>query len=313
MKKKRALALLCALLLLLTSCALLGREEGPPEGAYQVYFAVAGEQSAARAVDYEYRQVEEGGDSVKTLAEAILSGPASPALRSPVPAGVRLISYTLDGSGRLKLNLSEQYGGLSGMELTVANACLTLTLCQLPGVEEVAVTVEGEAIPYQALRVLRAGDIILSGAEEEPAQITVQLLFPRDGRDALGVEEREVTIDEKSTLAGTVVEALLFGPRTEGLRSMAPEGTELRSARVSSGICYVDLTHPFLDGEPEDAGEARLLLYSLVDTLCNLSVGQIEAVSLLVEGELVAEYGGVDAMSPIKPDYSLAKEPLTNP
>ncbi|UQT50470.1 GerMN domain-containing protein [Flavonifractor plautii] len=65
-----------------------------------------------------------------------------PGPRHPLPRGVRLLSWELE-EGRLHLDLSEQYGGLSGVDLTVADACLTLTLCQVEGVESVYVTVEG--------------------------------------------------------------------------------------------------------------------------------------------------------------------------
>lgn len=60
--------------------------------------------------------------------------------------------------GRLHLDLSEQYGGLSGVDLTVADACLTLTLCQVEGVESVYVTVEGREIPYRRVQQLGPDD-----------------------------------------------------------------------------------------------------------------------------------------------------------
>ena len=73
-----------------------------------------------------------GGDPIPALVDALLSPPETQGLASPFPEGVRLLSWEVE-EGRLHLDLSEQYGGLSGVDLTVADACLTLTLCQVEG------------------------------------------------------------------------------------------------------------------------------------------------------------------------------------
>ena len=131
--------------LLLSACTLADSgEETQPQGAYRVYYAVTGEQATVQVVDWEYR-VPSGEDTASALAELVLSQPETAGLASPAPSGTRLLSCQQE-DGQLRLDLSEQYGGLSGVDLTVANSCLTLTLCQLEGVEEVYITVEGEAI-----------------------------------------------------------------------------------------------------------------------------------------------------------------------
>ena len=86
---------------------------------------------------------------------------------SPVPDGVRLLDWELE-EGCLHLDLSEQYGSLTGVDLTVADACLTLTLCQVEGVESVYVTVEGNEIPYRSIQQLTLEDVLLSTGQESP-------------------------------------------------------------------------------------------------------------------------------------------------
>ena len=56
-------------------------------------------------------------------------------------------------------NLSERYADLTGVDLTVADACLALTLTQLPQVETVYVTAEGSEIPYRPIQQLSAADV----------------------------------------------------------------------------------------------------------------------------------------------------------
>ena len=304
LRRSGGLLLALAGLLLLSACALMeDGEETPPQGAYKVYYAVTGEQSRVRAVDWEYR-VPTGEDTAAELAELVLSRPETLGLASPVPSGTRLLSCQQE-EGQLRLDLSEQYGGLSGVELTVANACLTLTLCQLEGVEEVYVTVEGEPLPYQTLRTMGADDVLLPGTGEAELTAAVGLCFPRADGSGLGVEYRDVVQNEGDTMVRTVFTALLEGPRYQELSSLMPEGTKLRSIAVEGGVCTVNLSPEFLAGLPEDEQSARLLLYSMVNTLCMQEDLSISAVQILADGHAIESIGGVPASAPLEPDWTL--------
>ncbi len=291
-------------LLLLSACALLeGGEESPPEGAYKVYYAVTGEQSTVQVVDWEYR-IPSGEDPPSALAELVLSQPEKAGLASPAPSGTRLLSCQQE-EGQLRLDLSEQYGGLSGVDLTVANSCLTLTLCQLEGVEEVYITVEGEPLPYQTMRTMGKDDVLLPGTGKGTLTVSVGLCFPRADGGGLGVEYRDVVQNESETLASAVFTALLEGPGYPELTSLMPEGTKLRSILVEGGVCTVNLSPEFLAGVPEEEQAARLLLYSIVNTLCMREELSIDAVQLLSEGRSVESIGGAPASVPLEPDWTL--------
>lgn len=302
--KKRLLALFCALALLLTACG--SKEAEPPAGAYQIYFAVSGELAATKSVDFEYHTLPEG-DQVEELMKLLLAGPKTAGLGSPFLSDVRLKSYELMEDGALRVDLSEQYNGLPGVYLTVANACLVLTLSQLPGVESVFITVEGEPLPYQTVQPLHATDLILQSAEEENVSVNALLYFPRKENSSLGAEYRTVTKTEELGLPAAVLSALLEGPRSEELVSYMPKDTLIRSVRVENGVCKVDLSGEFLSGEPQDIPVARLTLYSIVNTLCAMEELKIQSVQFYVEGESVERYGGVSATAPLEPDYSLVK------
>ena len=142
--KLRALTC-CALLALLSGGCVLStaaQSSQAPEGAYRIYYAAAASDSQGAAVDYEYWTPEEGADLVWSLLTAAFSQPEEAGLRLPYPDGVSLRGATLE-DGVLSLDLSEQYGELSGVALTIANYCLTLTLCQADQVQAVHITVEG--------------------------------------------------------------------------------------------------------------------------------------------------------------------------
>lgn len=300
--KKRGMALLCAALLALSSCALLaGEEEQPPEGAYALYFAVDGDAGGGveAAVDFEYRVPEEGVEAAPALVEALLAGPKDPKLVSPFPAGTQLRAWEMEESGGIRLDMNESYGALSGIDLTIANYCLTLTLCQLEEVDYVHITVMGEELPFWRADALREGDVILSGAEEQPVTVTATLYYPRTAGAGLGVEYRDVVVAEGDILAGAVMAAWAEGPAYQSLRSPLPEGTALLSVSVDGGVCYVNFSAALLNTERE---EARALVYSIVNTASSLE--KVEVVQIQAEGENLAELAGVPTTA-LTADYTL--------
>ena len=140
--KKHFLAASCAALLLLAGCAFVAaREDAPSEGAYRVYYSAMRDEEAGAAVGWVWRVPPGSGETAPALMAALLARPEEPGLSSPFPAGVRLLSWSLE-EGQLRLDLSEQYGNLSGVDLTLADLCITLTFCQLEEVESVYITVE---------------------------------------------------------------------------------------------------------------------------------------------------------------------------
>lgn len=291
--KLRILSLACALALLLSGCAFQrAREES--EGGYAVYFATAA-SGGGPAVESERRELPAEADPAEALLAALFSGPLSETLRSPFPQGVHVLSVERDKRA-LTVDLSERYGGLSGAELTVADYCIALTLCQLPGVDAVSVTVEGEPIPFRNRQLLRTGDALLSGAGGEAGTLTALVYYPR--RDGLLYpERRDVPLSGSGSSAFAVLSALLAGPEDPDLYLSLPEGAVLLSAAVESGTCYVDFSREFLTNAPKDHAEAALLLYSVVDTLCSLD--GVESVRLLIGGAPVSRYGGTATDLPL--------------
>jgi germination protein M len=305
MRRTKALILLLALLLL-TACG--AAEEEPSEGQYGLWFAVrsGGERSGSSAIALQTRDWERE-PTPRELLEALLAGPEDEEdLYAPFPSGVKLQSIQIDSdTATAQVDLSEQYGGLAGFDLTVADYCITLTLCQLPQVDTVRIFVDGQSIPYRDRQELQAGDVLLSGIGEEPETSLVALYFPgRDG-EGLMVEYRQVTRSGDQG-AAVVLNQLLRGPSDgEGSLPM-PQGTGVLSLSVSGGLCQVDLSGEFLTNAPEGEEQAGLTLYALVDTLCAL-VG-VEQVQISVEGETVPAYGGVATDVPLSANFDLVKD-----
>ena len=91
-----------------------------------------------------------GEQTVPALMEALLEGPEEDSkLVSPFPQGTDLQQWQQDGK-RVTVDLSWPYGDLVGIELTMADYCITLTLTQLEGVEEVCITATGSQLPTKS-------------------------------------------------------------------------------------------------------------------------------------------------------------------
>ena len=290
--KQRVVCLAAALLLALAaSCA---PQRTASENGLRLWFAVP--------VDRQSREVTAalgsipytGMESVPALLTALLAGPPQDSeLVSLIPAGTGVVSCTIEGRTAC-VELSGDYAQLSGIDRTMADYCITLTLCQLPRVDRVELSAGGEGS-----RVLRTGDVIFSGAEEEPVDVPVSLYFRRVESTTLDFELRVFRFTEDETPAKAVLEALAAGPQDESLAALLPQDLTVRSAWVDDGVCYADLSDALLAAVPDGRSEQELVISSIVETLC--SMDKVNQVQLLVEGEPLTAYGELDLSGPLLP------------
>ena len=293
-------ALLCALLAAaaFSGCAAPGAEV---ESGPVLWFA--GDTSQWSAATSAVGAEPYGGDmTAEDMMSALLAGPRDGELLSPFPPGTRLLDCSLE-SGTLRLDLSAEYGTLTGVDLTLADYCIAMTVGQLPGVERVTVTVEGRPLAQRYSQAFSGEGAVLSGAEEQPVEVTATLYFPRSVGRGLGLETRTFLLTEDDVLAEIVTQAFLEGPQSSHLTTLLPEGTALRSARMEDGVCTVDFTAAFLEGMPPNEDSQTLIVYSLVDTLGNLD--SVQSVALEVEGVPLEHYGAVECGGGLEPDFGL--------
>ena len=150
--KRWTMSLLLGLLLLLGSCSTAAEK-----GGYQLYFA-SGLEDGSAILSEPYQGEADPGP--RELMEALLSGPTEEELNSPFPSGVSLRSWGLE-EGVLVLNLSEQYGGLTDISLTLADYCLVLTLSQVDGVDAVQIQSAGHTYHSRSHQTMQAEEAIL--------------------------------------------------------------------------------------------------------------------------------------------------------
>ena len=159
MRIQRRLAALLALILLLPSCG--GKEPEPQESGYVLWFcAASGEEHGPALVSQPYEGENPGPEE---LLSALLAGPAQEGAASPFPRGVSVRQCLEDGErpGVLLVDLSEQYGALADISLTLADYSIVLTLSQLEWVEEVEITAGGRYVSYRSHQLLSTQEAVL--------------------------------------------------------------------------------------------------------------------------------------------------------
>ncbi len=142
-----------------------------------------------------------------------------------------------------------------------------------------------------------------------PAGETVELTIYFPGADGrLYGERREAQVGPGAPArARAALEALLAGPRSEGLRAPLPAGIEVGSLTLlADGTVVVDLRSAERELPPSSGSQAeRATVYSLVDTLL-LNVEGSRRVTLLWNGVQRESFAGhLDTTRPLAADTSL--------
>ena len=149
--------------LLLSACG--GKEPPREESGFRLWFAADDKQAGyghGPALDSE-AYLGEGDPGPEELRSALLAGPTQEGLRSPFPRGVALRQWSWDEErpGVLLVGLSEQYGALADVSLTLADYCIVLTLAQVEGVETVEISTQGYQASYRSHQLLDPQEAVL--------------------------------------------------------------------------------------------------------------------------------------------------------
>ena len=294
MRKRHILCLLLALALILSGCAAAAAATAAQEEKNcQLYYLVRDLERAPAggdAIGSEVSTLPKESDSptetqAEDLMNALLSGPAGSDLRSPFPEGTRLLGVEIRGS-HTKVDLSAAYRSLSGIDLTLADYCVTLTLTQISAIRSVSILVRGQELSYRDSQRFRPKDVLLSSTEDVVATVDVTLV------------DRTLDLYEGDTQAEVLVAALRQGPWDKDWRSALPDWFSIQSVWLDDSVCYVNLLASTV---PEDADreEAGLALQALRDSLSSLD--SVREVRILVNGELAQYYAGISLRSSTRP------------
>ena len=298
---KRKLFIAALLLLSALTFAACEQKALPPQGNYRLYYAAQAESAHGEDAIAEY-PVKIAGENCTTqelaqkLLEMLLLPPEDPLLLSPFPNGTQVQELSISGK-RAYVDFSANYGRLSGIELSLADYCVVLTLTQLDGVNAVTITAGGHEIPYRRTQLLTAADPLLGSREDTLRPITVQLYFLDTQTNELRAQQQTLALYEGQQRVNALLDALLAGPESDDtLKALLGADFTVLSARIEENTCYLNL--PGDVPLPEDEQEQQLAITSLVRSLCSLS--GVEQVQLLVDGESAPTLGALEIDEPLR-------------
>ncbi|MDR2670128.1 MAG: GerMN domain-containing protein [Oscillospiraceae bacterium] len=283
----------------MAGCQGAGRPTPAPADGLTVYYVADWESGALDQMLAPFVFDAAGvTDPIAFAAGHLLSAPEGERLRSAFPAGMRVLSASLE-SGTLTVDLSAA-SAFSGAAVTVAGACAALTLCELPDVRALRLTVEGQPCP-ELDRVLTARDFVTDSLALRPVERQLTLYFVSAATSVLTRETRVVFIRENESAERYVVEELLGGPKLSGLLPLVGFDISPLSVRTEGGLCYVNLPAAFYDTEPEVPPE--LVLDAFVLSLTELP--GVEAVQFQKDGASAFFYGSHSLFDPLpRPELS---------
>lgn len=280
---RRWLCVLLALALLLCGCGVRTVEQ---EDALRLYCAAplsanaGGDAIRYVNVDWDTLPRDDRQAQVEAILSLLLGECEDMGFTSPIPSGTALRSVTLGGS-TVWVDFSGAYGQLSGMDLTIADYCLTLSLTQLPGVYAVRITVNGQELAYRDTNLFLAGDVLLSSTEDVVRTLTARLWFP-DAQGILTAEERLLTLYEGQSAAEVVLSALQGGPEDESLQKLLPAEFTGMTAHLEDGVCYLNIPSASLELLTGDSLR-RQTVTAITDSLYSLE--GVSGVEVYVDGE----------------------------
>ena len=288
---KRLLTLMMACCLILTGC---GANSSQSDGNQVLFFYEqrgASELTSDAMIGSESRTTYAG--ALGPLLELYFRGPTRDDLISPFPDGTEVISAT-QGENGTELVLSNGFFSLQGVDLAVACACLTRTVCAYTGEDSVTLSDELGRIHMD----VTPDSFLVQDEYQSDTDQMFTLYFPSEDRRYVIPELREATLSENETAETYLLRELLSGPQTTGLQAAMPDGTEVLNVSTSGGVCTVDLSAVFYDNAFAGDYGMYTAVYSIVDTLTELEA--VDSVIFLKDG---ASIGGSGIM--------LLGEPMT--
>ena len=285
---RRGIAALLAVLLALgaAGCAAPQTEE---TGGYYIY-RLADQQSAAGAdaiaaayMDLDVAEDASLEEQAWAVVEAVLDSGDS------LWEGIEVRDVTIQGR-RAYVDLSRRYASLTGIQLSLADYCITLSLTGLEDIASVTITSEGRELAYRPSQVLMEQDVLLSTMDDVIETVSVSLYFVSESGE-LTAEQRTLEVYEGQTLAESSIAALLEGPQERELHSVIPEEFQVNSVRVEDRVCTLSLPEDALAMLPADEETQRLILQSFAMTI--YSWGTVDEIQILVDGEPCQLFGSV--------------------
>ncbi len=275
------LLLMAAIICMLTACSE-SEETGTP-----IEISYLNQAETQIIPEVHYLQSKETTERIVEVLTLLGEVPDSKELKATLTGSIYIVSYTYD-DGQAIVSMSDKYKELSKTTEVLIRAALVRSLTNIPGVEYVMLTVNGEPLTDStgtALGIMTA-DMFLDGAGtpfNSYEQTTIRLYFANETGDGLISINRNLlhNMDMSNvSMEKLVIEQLIKGPVNDSSYATVNPATKLLGVTVKDGICYVNFGSDFLT--PVNNVTSEVAIYSVVNSLVELT--NVNKVQISVDG-----------------------------
>lgn len=258
------------------------------------YYGASEEISYSSETGALYKEVRDLGSKsydLETVAASYLNGPLDQSAYSPFPEQLQLLDAALE-QGVLTLYVTDHWLEMTMLEEHLAEACLVMTMTQFDEVEQLCIRTELEEISQIPYRYLKPEDFLLFDDSATSDHVAVKLYFSDHNARYLVEESRSRAPAAAEAMAEYIVKELLNGSHSDRSLPVLPEGVNLLGVELSQGICTVDFSEAFLTNCPKTHAQARMTVFSVVNSLTELP--EVESVRFTCVGKEIGDYAGID-------------------
>lgn len=227
-------------------------------------------------------------DMIVEVLKLLCAVPDNKELKATLTSGINIITYSYDGE-QVIVSLGEKYKELSRTTEVLTRAALVRSLTNIPGVNYVMITVNGEALTDlsgNAIGIMTA-DMFVDNAgtqvEAVESRVNLRLYFANETGDGLIAVNRELMHNadvSNVSMEKLVVEQLISGPANgETFPTISPD-TKLVNITVKDGVCYLTFNSAMLTAVNNVTTDVTI--FSIVNSLVELS--NINKVQISIEG-----------------------------
>ncbi|MFG6368240.1 MAG: GerMN domain-containing protein [Lachnospiraceae bacterium] len=227
-------------------------------------------------------------DMIVEVLKLLCAVPDNKELKATLTSGINIVTYSYDGE-QVIVSLGEKYKELSRTTEVLTRAALVRSLTNIPGVNYVMVTVNGEPLTDlsgNAIGIMTA-DMFVDNAgtqvEAVESKVNLRLYFANETGDGLIAVNRELTHNADVSnvpMEKLVVEQLISGPANDKTYPTISSDTKLVNITVKDGVCYLTFNSEMLTAVNNVTTDVTI--YSIVNSLVELS--NINKVQISIEG-----------------------------
>ena len=263
-------------LMLLAAALATGCSKEEPQGT-PVDISYLNKSETKLVTERHYLTSTDTKDMIVEVLTLLCSVPDNKELKATLTSGINIITYSYDGE-QVIVSLGEKYKELSRTTEVLTRAALVRSLTNIPEVNYVMLTVNGESLTDTSGNAIGAmtSDMFVNNAgaqvEAVDSTVTLRLYFANEEGDGLVAVNRELAHNADISnvpMEKLVVEQLISGPANDDTYPTISPDTKLVNITVRDNICYLTFDSAMLTAVNNVTTDVTV--YSLVNSLMLLS------------------------------------------